>query len=151
AAIGRNASLRWWADVPTPAAGSRRHPMDRQRVEFWSRRGFLRTCAVAGTMGFLGSAPVPVAAAPPPETTRLRLRRSSVVCLAPQFVAEELFRAEGFTDIQYQRGKEVGSTAKGLASGRIDISMTVFLQQLPRLDAGDPVVMLAGVHGGCYE
>ena len=37
----------------------------------------------------------------PPETTTIRLRRDPAICVAPWYIAEELLRAEGFTDIRY--------------------------------------------------
>jgi NitT/TauT family transport system substrate-binding protein len=102
-------------------------------------------------VGAAGRGAQPAAAEPPPETTRLRLRRSATVCLAPLYVAEELLRAEGFTDVQYLRRAEVGSPSEAVARGRVDVIMSVLLQHLIQIDAGDPVVALAGVHGGCYE
>ena len=42
-----------------------------------------------------------VAVEPPPETTRVRLGAVPSICLSPQYVAEDLLRAEGFTDIRY--------------------------------------------------
>jgi NitT/TauT family transport system substrate-binding protein len=56
---------------------------------------------LAGTAGLLGVRPTHVAAEAPPETTRLRLAWTGSACQAPQYVAEELLRAEGFTDVQY--------------------------------------------------
>ena len=49
----------------------------------------------------------------PVETTRLRLIKpaSTVLCWAPQYIAEELLRSEGFTDIRVRR---VGSEEKTL-------------------------------------
>jgi NitT/TauT family transport system substrate-binding protein len=32
---------------------------------------------------------------------RFRLDQTGAICIAPQFVAEELLRGEGFTDVQY--------------------------------------------------
>jgi len=40
---------------------------------------------------------------PPPETTRLRLTAVPAICLAPQYVAEALLNAEGFTHIEYTK------------------------------------------------
>ena len=37
----------------------------------------------------------------PLETTTVRILRNSGICLAPQYVADELLRAEGFTDVRY--------------------------------------------------
>jgi histidine kinase/DNA gyrase B/HSP90-like ATPase len=66
-----------------------------------SRRRFLGGVTLAGTAGLLGVSPRRAAAEPPPETTRLRLANDPVLCFAPQFVADELLRLEGFTDVQY--------------------------------------------------
>jgi NitT/TauT family transport system substrate-binding protein len=67
-----------------------------------------------------------VAAEPPPETTRLRLPKTPGICVAPQFVAEELLHAEGFTEVQYvgaDPAKIASSIYQQLAAGAIDISM----------------------------
>jgi NitT/TauT family transport system substrate-binding protein len=69
----------------------------------WTRRHFLGAVGATGAAGMAGLLGVPpgAAAEPPPETTRLRLPNTGAVCLAPQYAAEELLRAEGFTDVQY--------------------------------------------------
>jgi NitT/TauT family transport system substrate-binding protein len=56
---------------------------------------------LVGTAGLLGWHPRSTAAEPPPETTRLRLTKLLSTCRAPQWIAEELLAAEGFTDVQY--------------------------------------------------
>ena len=43
------------------------------QADGWTRRRFLGGLTVAGTAGLLGLTPKPVAAEPPPETTRLML------------------------------------------------------------------------------
>jgi NitT/TauT family transport system substrate-binding protein len=70
------------------------------------------------------------------------------ICLAPQYIAEELLKAEGFSDIQYVKAE---SSSQALASGDADISMTPLWGFVSHADAGAPLVMLAGVHLGCYE
>jgi len=50
---------------------------------------------------FLGIRAKPVAAEPPPETTRLRLYEWPAICFAPHYVAKALLQGEGFTDVQY--------------------------------------------------
>src|SRR5260370_2378353 len=40
---------------------------------------------------------------------------------------------------------------KALASGETDIAMNYATNTILQIDAGDPVVLLAGVHVGCYE
>ena len=58
------------------------------------RRGFVKDMALAGVAGMLGFGREAFAAEPPPESTRLRIADSTALCFAPQFVAEELLRAE---------------------------------------------------------
>ena len=64
----------------------------------WNRRDVL--CA-AGAAGLVGTVPAFAAGEPPPETTRLRLADSSALCLAPQFVIDDLLRAEGFSQVEF--------------------------------------------------
>ena len=128
--------------------------MDRRRGERWSRRDFLGGLTLAGTAGLLGLRPEPAAAEPPPETTTLKLQRPVTtlpgVCVAPQLVAEGLLKTEGFTHVRYvatgtpQRGR-------GLAGGDIDLTMGFVGTWIKQMDAGDPIVILTGVHIGCYE
>ena len=87
------------------------------------RREFLNGIAIAGTAAFLGVRPPPVAAEPPPETKRIRLVRIPSICRAPQYVAEDLLRGEGFTDVEYIGKAGGGASATALARGEADISM----------------------------
>src|SRR5262247_3137143 len=92
----------------------------------WSRRQLLGGLTLAGTAGLLSLHPRPVAAEPPPETTRIRLHKMAGICIAPQYVAEELLYAEGFTEVQYVEVELTELTRaiyRLLASGAVDISM----------------------------
>jgi NitT/TauT family transport system substrate-binding protein len=111
----------------------------------------LSTATLAGAGAFLGLRSEGIAAESPPETTRIRLIQGPALCLAPQYMAEELLRSEGFTDVQYVKLATGDRQAKALASGETDITMTVVGPAIIRLDTGDPIVLLAGVHIGCYE
>jgi len=53
-----------------------------------------------------------VAAEPPPETTTLRIVRTASTCAAPQYVASELLKSEGFTEVHYVRSPDAGWIAK---------------------------------------
>jgi NitT/TauT family transport system substrate-binding protein len=68
-------------------------------------------------------------------------------------LAEDLLRSEGFTDVQYVRsGRQTDpETGKLLASGQADIGMGFVGPRVLSLDAGEPIVILAGVHVGCFE
>src|SRR3989454_7838878 len=56
----------------------------------------------------------------------------------------------GLRDIQYIK-KGIGREEDALASGEADITMLFGPPMGLRVDAGDPVVFLAGVHIGCVE
>jgi NitT/TauT family transport system substrate-binding protein len=88
---------------------------------------------------------------PPPETTTIRLANlHPISCIAAQAMAEPFLREEGFTDIQYP--KLPGATfAQTLAEGGIDFTMGFAAMMMLRIDAGDPIVMLSGVHVGCWQ
>jgi NitT/TauT family transport system substrate-binding protein len=125
--------------------------MTRWHPEDWSRREFLGL-TIAGAVGLLGLKPEPLAAEPPPETTTLRLARSAGdLCMAPQFMAEQLLRDEGFTEVQYINKDGIVGQEIILASGEADLSMCFVPPAVLRLDAGDPIVIVAGGHIGCFE
>ena len=69
------------------------------------RREFVKgLTAVIGATGLFGYDIRLAVAEPPPETTRIRIVLDPAVCLAPQFLAEELLRLEGFSQIEYVQG-----------------------------------------------
>ena len=114
-----------------------------------SRRRFLSTLSAAGAAGLAGLRTQPVHAEPPPETARIRLAQIAGVCIAPQYVAEELLRMEGFTDVQYV--EFITNSYPALASGTVDVSMAFVAPFIVLVDADAPIVLLGGVHTGCYE
>jgi len=122
-----------------------------QHARQFSRRRFLGRLTLAGTAGFLGLQPRPVTAEPPPETTRLRLVRRPAICVAPEYVAEELLQGEGFTEVQYVKVENSVAAYTALAAGEADFTLHFSGPLLLQLDTGDPVVILAGVHVGCFE
>src|SRR5712692_7539169 len=117
----------------------------------FSRRRFLGGLTLMGTAGLLGLHPRRSAAEPPPETTRIRLIKIAGICIAPQYVAEELLRGEGFTEVQYLQTTAGIAGARALASGEVDITLSFAAPFIIRADAGDPIAMLAGAHVGCFE
>jgi len=115
----------------------------------WTRRDFLSAAALAGAGSFLRLPTDALAAEPPPETTKIRLAyHSRSLCHAPLYVAEDLLRGEGFTDVQYVKTNAV---EKALASGEVDV-VTHFCGPLAiQVDNGDPILILSGLHPGCVE
>jgi NitT/TauT family transport system substrate-binding protein len=114
-----------------------------------TRRHFLTTMALSAAAG-LAQAPRVLAAENPPETSTIRLVRDFVICEAPLDVADELLRAEGFTDVRYVDIPPPGIT-QAIVLGQVDFGLSFPVFFLPRLDAGEPVTVLAGVHIGCFE
>jgi NitT/TauT family transport system substrate-binding protein len=123
--------------------------LNKRYHDHWSRREFLSTAALAGTGALLGLQSDSLAAEPPPETTKLRLARTTSICQAPQYVAEALFEAEGFTDVQYVGDPTYAD--RTLVSGDAHMGMLFAGPLLMRLDEGAPIVILAGGHIGCLE
>src|SRR5687767_172953 len=121
-----------------------------RRADSWSRREFLKTAALAASGALFGSPSDSLAAEAPPETTRIRLVSIPGVCVAPQYVSEELLRGEGFTDVQYVK-LQLGGLYKAFAAGDVDVSMAYAPPFIIQIDAGEPIVLLGGVHAGCYE
>ena len=115
------------------------------------RRDFLRGATAATASGLLGLRPTTTAAEPPPETTRIRLGRSLSLCFAPMYVAEPLLRSEGFAEIEYVKTASVAERSKALAAGGIDMTLDLSTALVRRIDTGDPILVLAGIHVGCYE
>ena len=87
----------------------------------------------------------------PPETSRLRVSKSPSLCAAPWFVAEDLLRAEGFTEVSYVETVDAVGYARLLAAGEIDIGQNFSATEIVDVDAGAPIVFLAGLHSGCFE
>jgi NitT/TauT family transport system substrate-binding protein len=121
-----------------------------------SRRQFLFTgLPVVGGLGFAGVASLvserrSFAAEAPPETTTVRLAKMPSICLAPQYVMDDLLREEGFTDVRYV-AQSAATQHLAIARGELDFSGHFSAPAIIPIDAGEPIVMLAGVHPGCFE
>src|SRR5258706_8609304 len=126
--------------------------MNDRRNESWHRREFLERLSLVGAATLLGLRAGPAAAEPPPETTRLRIPWISPrICRSPERIAEELFRAEGFTEVQYIMKESTREVEQAFASGEGDIGAQFSAPLMLRLEAGDPIVVLGGEHAGCFE
>lgn len=117
--------------------------------EGFGRRRFLANTTALSAASLLGL-PRMAAAEPPPEVKRIRLLHGPAICFAPQYLAEDLLRLEGFPEVEYVKDAN-GSSLEELAVGKADISMWDVTGALPMLDAGKPVVLIGGIHAGCYE
>lgn len=117
----------------------------------FGRRKFLKTLTGAGAAGLAGFGLETLAAEPPPETKRIRIARIPDNCYAPQYMAEEMLRGEGFSDLQYVPFSGSAPVYVALAKGEIDLSMAFSSGFVLQADAGAPITMLAGIHPGCQE
>jgi NitT/TauT family transport system substrate-binding protein len=115
------------------------------------RRKFLTGMTLGGGAALLGVRPPVAGAEPPPETSRLRMVQIPSICQNPQYVAEEFLRSEGFTDVQYIKKEGTEGIEQALASGEADLNGHFAAPLILRLEAGDPIVILAGEHVGCFE
>jgi NitT/TauT family transport system substrate-binding protein len=66
------------------------------------------------------------------------------------YLAEELLRVEGFSEIKYVT-IEQNRDPDLLVANHADLSACAPPNLLPYLDAGMPLVAIAALHGGCYE
>lgn len=108
----------------------------------------LPACGSGGGAERLASEPEPEG---PPETTSIGLFSvKETQCLAAQYLAEPFLREEGFTDIHYPRitGKQL---LEDMRNGKIEFAMGYAAVWIPMIEAGAPLVMLGGVHVGCWQ
>jgi NitT/TauT family transport system substrate-binding protein len=120
-------------------------------IETWNRRSLL---GATGAVGLLGAKALAAATEPPPEVTHLRIGRVPSICLAPQYVAEELLRAEGFSRIDYVGTAMQGGGLPGaqmMGAGEVDVAMNFAAPLVLALDMGVPITVFGGVHVGCFE
>jgi NitT/TauT family transport system substrate-binding protein len=112
-----------------------------------TRRRFLTGLSLTGAAGLLGARPAR-AAEGGLETTTVRIVKEPGICIAPQYVAEELLRAEGFTDVRYVEARD---TSAGIAGGAVDFGLNFASVLVDGLDRGVELTVLGGVHVGCFE
>jgi NitT/TauT family transport system substrate-binding protein len=123
-----------------------------------TRRRFLTALAATGGAG-LAHPPRVLADEGVLETTSVRIDKDRSTCAAPQDVAEELLRAEGFTDIRYVEMEPYRPAAAlghnpivlAMERGEVDFGMNFPVLFIPGIETGAPITVLAGVHSGCFE
>jgi NitT/TauT family transport system substrate-binding protein len=117
-----------------------------------TRRRFLATASLAGAVSLVG-APRSAHSEPPPETTTVRLPRwtSSAYCWAPAYLAGELLRVEGFTDVQYIESDPKVDQSVWIARGETDFSINHPPLHITSIEAGVPIKIIGGLHSGCLE
>jgi NitT/TauT family transport system substrate-binding protein len=114
------------------------------------RRSFLATLAATGTAGLIGP-PTSSAQDGRLETTSVRIAKSPGICVAPTYVADELLRAEGFTDIRYVETVAGAPSALATARSEIDFTTNFSPPLIVAIEKGQPITIVGGVHVGCFE
>src|SRR5262245_27540980 len=129
-----------------------RGTMSERRNDHWSRREFLRAGALAGAGAMLGTTTDVIAGEPPLKTTQIRVIEHPAFCAGtPLIVAQELLVGEGFTDLRTVRETSGVDGAIAVSAGKADITITAAPPVVTRIDAGEPLVLLGGIHVGCFE
>jgi NitT/TauT family transport system substrate-binding protein len=147
--IRRN-SERFRLEARTGCAGH--GTMEEREVAMRSaptRRDLIAGSSSIAAASILSSASA-IAQEAPPETTGIRLLRIPGVCTAPQYVADELLKVEGFNDIQHVE-IATNDSYTAFAARKFDITMAFVAPFIIQVDAGLPIVLLGGVHVGCFE
>ena len=94
-----------------------------------------------------------------PGLSRRRKRPPSVCqgsiggayCWAGVYMAGEMLRAEGFTDVRYVQGDTSVDQSVWIANNEMDFSVNYVPIHVASIEAGVPIRVLAGLHSGCLE
>jgi len=115
-----------------------------------TRRRFLTDLSLAGAAGLFG-APRALAAEGDLETTTVRFAQNEGICIAAQYIANDLLRAEGFTDIRHVYVPQKYTRVRALSDGEADFSANFVGPLIEAVASREPLIVLAGSHIGCYE
>ena len=125
--------------------------MDNAALNRFTRREFLSGASAVGAAALVGF-PGKATAEPPLEIKKIRLAFDFVTCLAPVYLAEQLLRLEGFTDVQYVEFAGGGGTAVDiLEKGQADLTLEPAPSLVYAMDRRPSILALAGIHSGCVE
>jgi NitT/TauT family transport system substrate-binding protein len=126
--------------------------MRNHRPDYWSRRKFLSAAAIGGTGALFGVRDETLAAEPSPETNKIRAIEPPEICAGtPLIVAQELLKGEGFTQLEAVKKATGFDGVNAVARGEADFSITPVPSLVTRIDAGEQLTLLAGIHIGCFE
>ena len=116
-----------------------------------SRREFTASLSLAGAAALIGSAPA-LADEGPPETTTVRFAKAPGICIAPQYVAEEMLACRGIHRPAVCRSAGGPHRRQTMvARDELDFSIDFATAFAIPIAAGERVKVLSGIHVGCYE
>ena len=113
-----------------------------------------RRQVLAGLSAMAAGLTVPSAGAEPPlDTTSVRLPQweGGAYCWAALYMAGEILRSEGFTDVRYIQADASVDQWVWIARGETDFSVSFPPSHISSIDAGWPIKVLSGLHSGCFE
>ena len=118
-----------------------------------NRRDLLLAGACGASTALFCSVAARLSAEPnlPPETTTIRLAKNSSICIAPQYVVDDLLNAEGFKNVVYVESDAGVQQTKAIAKGDLDFTLHFSGPLLVEIDRGLGITVLAGIHVGCFE
>ena len=111
------------------------------------RRRFLGALTSLGAASLVGARSTAQEA--PPETTALRIAKIAGICISPQYVADALLGAEGFTDIQYVATDAGIPAALSVARGEVDFTANFAPTFIIPIDRGEPITIIGGERVPC--
>src|SRR5215471_19624337 len=106
-----------------------------------TRRQFLTALSLAGAGGLVAVQRVH-AAERALETSSVRILKNTGICIAPQYVAEELLRAEGFTDVRYVVASAGVGQSEAIGNGSVDFSLNFAAPLIIPMDAGAAITVI---------
>src|SRR5687767_12795272 len=101
-----------------------------------TRRDFIAAASSLGAAGFLGIRPT-LAEQVLPESTSVRFAKIPGICVAPQYVVDELLRAEGIPSVSYVAVGAGEPGALAVSRGEIDFSLNFVSSLLALMDRGE--------------
>lgn len=92
-----------------------------------------------------------VASQSPTETPTIRIPKVALTSAIATAVAADFLKEEGFTDVQYVTLANPAEIFAKAASGELDMLLLPTSLMIPRIEAGDRIVALAGMNAGCFQ
>lgn len=95
----------------------------------------------------------PLSAEPLPETSsvRLPLFAGDADCMLPMYIAEDMLRAEGLSDVTFVESGSGPDSSDWLEHGELDFDWNYPPAHVRSIDKSVPITVLAGLHVGCLE
>ena len=115
------------------------------------RRIFLAGLSAAGSAALFNIRPSNAEPSHPQKRPPFVWGSRGAYCWASVFLAGELMRADGITDVRYVTGDTSVDNSQWLARGDTDFDMNMPSMHITSIEAGVPIKVLTGVHFGCFE